>query len=58
MIATGDVGHVDELGRLYVEGREDDMIVSGGENVYPQEVEEVLLRHPAVADVCGGRRAR
>lgn len=51
LVATGDVGHIDEFGRLYVEGREDDMIVSGGENVYPQEVEDVLMRHWAVADV-------
>lgn len=50
-MATGDVGRVDDAGRLSIVGREDDMIVSGGENVYPQEVEEVLFRHPAVADV-------
>jgi len=48
---TGDVGRIDEHGRLFVEGRQDDMIVSGGENVYPQEVEELIARHPAVADV-------
>jgi fatty-acyl-CoA synthase len=50
LVATGDLGHLDAAGRLVVEGRDDDMIVSGGENVYPREVEEVLLRHPAVAD--------
>jgi O-succinylbenzoic acid--CoA ligase len=47
---TGDLGHIDEEGFLYVEDRIDDLIVSGGENVVPAEVEEVLLRHPAVAD--------
>ena len=36
MMATGDVGHLDEEGRLFVEGRDDDMIVSGGENVFPR----------------------
>jgi fatty-acyl-CoA synthase len=41
-MATGDVGHLDDAGRLFVEGRDDDMIVSGGENVFPQEVEELL----------------
>jgi acyl-CoA synthetase (AMP-forming)/AMP-acid ligase II len=50
LVATGDLGHLDEAGRLHIEGRDDDMIVSGGENVYPREVEELLLRHPAVAD--------
>jgi O-succinylbenzoic acid--CoA ligase len=47
---TGDLGHIDEEGFLYVQDRIDDMIVTGGENVVPSEVEEVLLRHPAVAD--------
>ena len=47
---TGDLGHIDEEGFLYVRDRIDDMIVSGGENVIPAEVEEVLLRHPEVAD--------
>jgi O-succinylbenzoic acid--CoA ligase len=47
---TGDLGHIDDEGFLYVEDRIDDLIVSGGENVVPAEVEEVLLRHPAVAD--------
>ncbi|WP_205697921.1 AMP-binding protein [Conexibacter sp. SYSU D00693] len=51
LMATGDVGHLDEEGRLFVEGRDDDMIVSGGENVFPQEVEDTLARHEAVADV-------
>jgi O-succinylbenzoic acid--CoA ligase len=47
---TGDIGRIDEEGFLYVEDRLDDMIVSGGENVAPAEVEKVLLRHPEVAD--------
>jgi len=47
---TGDLGHIDDEGFLYVKDRIDDMIVSGGENVIPAEVEEVLLRHPEVAD--------
>jgi O-succinylbenzoic acid--CoA ligase len=47
---TGDLGHIDEEGFLYVRDRIDDMIVSGGENVVPAEVEEVLLRHPEVAE--------
>ena len=51
LLATGDVGHLDAAGRLHVEGRDDDMIVSGGENVFPQEVEELLLAHPGIADV-------
>jgi fatty-acyl-CoA synthase len=50
-MSTGDRGHFDEDGRLFIDGREDDMIVSGGENVFPGEVEEALARHPAVADV-------
>lgn len=51
LVATGDVGRLDGSGRLLVEGRDDDMIVSGGENVYPREVEDCLLTHPDVADV-------
>jgi acyl-CoA synthetase (AMP-forming)/AMP-acid ligase II len=50
LTSTGDVGRFDEDGRLYVEGRDDDMIVSGGENVFPAEVEDCLHQHPAVAD--------
>ena len=49
-MATGDVGYLDEEGRLFVEGRDDDMIVSGGENVFPQEVEETLSAHPNVTE--------
>jgi acyl-CoA synthetase (AMP-forming)/AMP-acid ligase II len=50
LMATGDVGHFDDQGRLFIDGRDDEMIVSGGENVFPQEVEELLLGHEAVAD--------
>jgi acyl-CoA synthetase (AMP-forming)/AMP-acid ligase II/NAD(P)-dependent dehydrogenase (short-subunit alcohol dehydrogenase family) len=50
LMSSGDVGHFDERGRLFIDGRDDDMILSGGENVFPQEVEELLLTHPAVAD--------
>jgi fatty-acyl-CoA synthase len=51
LMATGDVGRMDEAGRLFVEGRDDEMIVSGGENVFPKEVEDLLARHAAVAEV-------
>ena len=50
LMATGDVGRFDEGGRLIVEGRDDEMIVSGGENVFPAEVEDCLSRHEAVAE--------
>jgi acyl-CoA synthetase (AMP-forming)/AMP-acid ligase II len=50
LMATGDVGRFDAEGRLFVEGRDDEMIVSGGENVFPKEVEDALSRHEAVAD--------
>jgi acyl-CoA synthetase (AMP-forming)/AMP-acid ligase II len=50
MLGTGDMGYFDESGRLYIVGREDDMIVSGGENVYPRAVENALAEHPDVAD--------
>ncbi len=49
-MASGDVGRLDEAGRLYVVGRDDEMIVSGGENVYPIEVEKTLAAHPEVAE--------
>jgi O-succinylbenzoic acid--CoA ligase len=54
-LATGDIGYVDEDGFLYVLDRRSDLIISGGENVYPAEIEAVLLGHPAVAEagVCG-----
>jgi long-chain acyl-CoA synthetase len=48
---TGDVGYLDEDGYLYIHDRVKDMIVSGGENIYPAEVENVLMSHPAIADV-------
>ncbi len=51
LMASGDVGRFGEDGRLYVEGRDDDMIVSGGENVFPQEVEDCLARHESVDEV-------
>jgi fatty-acyl-CoA synthase len=50
LMSTGDVGYLDAEGRLFVEGREDDMIVSGGENVFPEEVEHLLLEHAGVTD--------
>jgi acyl-CoA synthetase (AMP-forming)/AMP-acid ligase II len=50
MMNTGDIGYFDEAGRLYIVGREDDMIVSGGENVYPRAVENALAEHPDIAD--------
>jgi o-succinylbenzoate---CoA ligase len=49
-LRTNDVGRLDEEGYLYVLGRADDVIISGGENVLPEEVEAVLLEHPAVSD--------
>jgi len=48
LMSTGDVGHFDGDGRLFVDGRGDDMIVSGGENVYPQEIEDLLASHEAI----------
>jgi fatty-acyl-CoA synthase len=51
LMSTGDVGHFDEGGRLFVDGRDDEMIVSGGENVFPREVEDLLHDHPAVDEV-------
>jgi fatty-acyl-CoA synthase len=51
LVATGDIGVLDDEGRLTVLGRDDDMVVIGGENVYPGQVEDVLHVHPSVADV-------
>jgi acyl-CoA synthetase (AMP-forming)/AMP-acid ligase II len=51
LLSSGDVGHFDEAGRLFVDGRDDDMIVSGGENVFPAEVEDLLSGHDAVVEV-------
>ena len=48
LMSSGDVGHFDENGLLFVDGRDDDMIISGGENVFPREVEDLLTDHPAV----------
>ncbi|WP_036224868.1 AMP-binding protein [Marmoricola sp. URHB0036] len=51
LMSSGDIGKLDEDGRLFVEGRDDEMIVSGGENVFPKEVEDCLQRHQNVQDV-------
>jgi fatty-acyl-CoA synthase len=51
LMATGDLGRFDAAGRLFVEGRDDEMIVSGGENVFPAEVEDCLARHEGVVEV-------
>ncbi len=48
---TGDLGHKDKEGYVYITGRASDMYISGGSNVYPREIEEVILTHPAVAEV-------
>ena len=48
LMSSGDVGHFDENGLLFVDGRDDDMIISGGENVFPREVEDLLADHPVV----------
>jgi acyl-CoA synthetase (AMP-forming)/AMP-acid ligase II len=51
LMATGDVGHFDQAGRLFIDGRDDEMIVSGGENVFPQEVEELLAKRDDIEEV-------
>ncbi len=50
-LASGDVGHFDESGRLFIDGRDDEMIISGGENVYPAEVEDLIASHEEVVEV-------
>lgn len=50
MYHTGDVGYLDDQGQLYIRGRQNDLIIRGGSNVYPAEVERVMANHPAVAD--------
>jgi acyl-CoA synthetase (AMP-forming)/AMP-acid ligase II len=51
LMSSGDVGHVDGHGRLFVDGRDDEMIISGGENVFPREIEDLLADHPAIEEV-------
>jgi fatty-acyl-CoA synthase len=51
LMATGDLGRLDGEGRLFIVGREDDLVIVGGENVHPAEIEDCLLGHPGVADV-------
>jgi acyl-CoA synthetase (AMP-forming)/AMP-acid ligase II len=51
LMSTGDVGHFDAGGRLFVDGRDDEMIVSGGENVFPREVEDLLADHGEIEEV-------
>jgi fatty-acyl-CoA synthase len=50
LMSSGDVGHLDADGRLYIDGRDDEMIVSGGENVFPAEIENLLVAHAAIAE--------
>jgi len=50
LMSAGDVGHFDSEGRLFIDGRDDEMIVSGGENVFPREVEDLLADHPGVTE--------
>ena len=50
-VCTRDRGYLDPDGYLFIEGRADDTIIRGGENIAPAEIEEALLRHPAVAEV-------
>jgi fatty-acyl-CoA synthase len=50
LLSSGDVGHWDAGGRLFIDGRDDDMIVSGGENVFPGEIEELLYAHPEITE--------
>ncbi len=50
LMSTGDMGHLDGAGRLFVDGRDDEMIVSGGENVFPREVEDLLAKHAQIEE--------
>jgi fatty-acyl-CoA synthase len=50
LVSSGDVGHFDAEGRLFIDGRDDEMIISGGENVFPREVEDLLHAHPGVLE--------
>jgi fatty-acyl-CoA synthase len=50
LLSSGDVGHFDEEGRLFIDGRDDEMIVSGGENLFPREIEDLLSDHEAVSE--------
>jgi len=50
LMSSGDVGHFDPAGRLFIDGRDDEMIVCGGENVFPREIEELLARHDAIKE--------
>ena len=50
LLSSGDVGHIDSAGRLFIDGRDDEMIVSGGENVFPREVEDLLADHESVVE--------
>jgi fatty-acyl-CoA synthase len=50
MMSSGDLGHLDEEGLLYIDGRDDAMIISGGENVFPDEIEELLQGHEAIVE--------
>jgi len=51
LMSSGDVGHFDPKGRLFIDGRDDEMVVSGGENVFPKEIEELLAGHEAIEEV-------
>ena len=50
LLSSGDVGHFDHAGRLFIDGRDDEMVISGGEKVFPSEVEDALERHPDIAE--------